>query len=649
MNPNINTNTLTNSQNEAVEIIDGPLLIIAGAGAGKTKVLTHRIANLIHHGTVPENILAITFTNKAAKEMRERVHKLLEEERIQGSPWIGTFHALGATIARENAHLLGRTKTFSILDEGDTNSIIKDAIIYKNLDPKQLEPKKVKGIISRAKMDGYTPTEFMDRARSYVEEQVAGIWQIYEDNLKKENGFDFDDLLSEPVKLLTKNEEVRNKYKNKWKFIHIDEYQDTNELQYKMGKLLTSDEQNICVVGDSDQNIYSWRGANLRNILNFEKDFPGARTVVLEENFRSTQTILKVANDIIAKNTVRKDKVLFTKNGEGELIGMYSAYNETDEALFVANKINELLRSGVREDEIAVLYRANFQSRVLEEACLSENISYQVLGTKFFERREVKDTIAYIRAARNKESLSDIKRIINFPPRGIGKVTLVKMFSGLQSDLPKAMQIKILNFYNLLEKIKILFEENLPSIAIHEMLKITGIEEMLKNGTEEDVERYENLRELVNLATRYDKFDMGEGIDKLLDDASLQSDQDNLDEAGKAGVRLMTVHASKGLEFSYVFIVGLEQDLFPHAKSKMAKLKEDEEEERRLMYVAVTRAKKKLFLSYAEMRTLFGERNMTIPSEFLYDIDDAMTEHIARPKRGSNNYQSDPDQVFYLD
>jgi DNA helicase-2/ATP-dependent DNA helicase PcrA len=623
--------SLNDAQRKAAETLSGPLLIVAGAGAGKTKTLTARIVNLIHHGVAPHNILAITFTNKAAAEMRERVKDALAHERHDTLPHVSTFHSLGVHILRENCQLVGRNRHFGILDESDAVAMIKDCIVSLGYDPKTHDAKKYKHIISKEKGDFVTVAAYKQKANSYVEEVVAKVWDCYDRKLKEEKSFDFDDLLLETVLLLKKHPEVRRHYQERFKFVHIDEYQDTNEVQYELTKLLVApDEQgnyNICVVGDTDQNIYSWRGARLKNMLHFEKDFPGTKVFFLEQNYRSTKTILAAANAIIKKNTVRVDKTLFTENTDGEMISLYEAYDQTDEAEFVAQKVDSLIESGVPAGSIAILYRANFQSRVLEEAMLGRNVPYQVLGTKFYDRKEIKDMLAYIRAAQNPDNLSDIKRIINFPARGIGKVTLAKLFAGEHAALPKAAQEKINAFYATLREIKILTETLKPSELIRETIRVSGIEAELKQGDATGLERLENIQEMVSLATRYDAMPQGEGIEKMLDDAALASDQDGMSDGER--IRMMTVHASKGLEFQYVFITGLEQDLFPHAPKEHAST-EHREEERRLFYVALTRAEKKLFLTYATIRTLFGMRQVATPSEFLYDIPEALVEHEVR-------------------
>ena len=637
--------SLNEKQKEAVLYTEGPLLIVAGAGAGKTKTITHRIIHLIHQGIAPEQILAVTFTNKAAKEMRDRVYTLLED-RIHGSdsygggrgPFVSTFHALGVHIIKEHAHLLGLTKHFSIADEHDALVIIKDAMKNRGIDPKQYEPRKIKSIISKSKGDFITQQTFSENANSNLTSIVAALWHDYEEGLRKEKALDFDDLLLQSVLLLKKNPYIKDSYQDRFRYVHIDEYQDTNEVQYELTKLLVGKSENICVVGDTDQNIYSWRGANIKNMINFEKDYPSAKVILLEQNYRSTKTIIEAANAIIEKNMYRMPKTLFTENLIGDAISVHQAYDEVREAGFVAHTIHELLRT-TDPHHIAILYRANFQSRALEEALLGLQIPYQVLGVKFFDRKEIKDVLSYIRASYNKESLSDIKRIINIPARGIGKVTIVKLFANLFSELPATMQSKINSFYALLESIREYTDTHTPSESIKFVIQKSGLEEQLMHGTTDEQERLENMRELVTLATKYDALPQGEAIEKLLEDAALSSDQDTLMHKA-TGVRLMTVHASKGLEFKYVFITGLEQDLFPHTKMG-SKSKEDSEEERRLFYVALTRAEHKLYLSYAELRTIFGMKQVNTPSEFIYDIP----EHLVTFEQGPT---STNERIVYL-
>lgn len=637
-------NLLNDQQKEAVLYTKGPLLIVAGAGAGKTKTITSRIMHLIKEGVSPESILAITFTNKAAKEMRDRVFKMLEEknhgfDRTFSSgeiPFISTFHSLGVCIIKENAHLIGLNKHFSILDESDAISNIKNIMKDLDIDPKENEPRKIKSIISRSKGDFILSENFGQNSNGHFQDMVARIWREYEATNKREKCLDFDDLLLEAVLILKKYPEIKHHYQNKWQYVHIDEYQDTNEVQYELTKLLVGKDDNICVVGDTDQNIYSWRGANIKNMLHFEKDFPNTKIVMLEQNYRSSKTIIEAANSIIEKNQYRVPKNLFTENEDGETITVCEAFDEQSEGSYVATKIDELLEKN-NPEEIAVLYRANFQSRVLEESFLQKQIPYQVLGTKFFDRKEIKDVLAYLRAAYNQDNLSDIRRIINFPTRGLGKVTILKLFSGQKESLPIKTQEKINNFYQILNDILEYADNNIPSEIIKFIIERTGIKDELEKGSGDDLEKLENIMELVTLALKYDVEE--NGVEKLLEDASLSSDQDTLLHKGK-GVRLMTVHASKGLEFKYVFVTGLEQNLFPHAQNG-SRSKEDKEEERRLFYVALTRAERKLFLTYTSLRTIFGMKQVNSPSEFIYDIPPHLTSF--EQAHSINN-----DRVVYL-
>ncbi len=616
---------LNPAQREAVLHTEGPLLIVAGAGAGKTKTLTERIVHLILGGVSPTNILAVTFTNKASGEMRERVEGALIKNRIEGLPTITTFHRLGGMIIRENAQYFGLTKHFSIFDEDDAKSIIRECMREFGIDPKVLDPKRVKHIISSAKMAGDTPDTMTDKIASQSESDAVRIWRNYEAKLHASKGVDFDDLIVKAVRLLEKNLEVRTMYQNRFQYIHVDEYQDTNEMEYRMVKLLAGPKKNICVVGDTDQNIYSWRGAKIKNMLHFEKDFPGARTVFLEQNYRSTSRILDAANAIIIKNTVRIPKNLFTKLGTGEKLVRYEGFSEVDEAAFVARECEKCIASGIPPEEIAVLFRANFQSRALEEAFLFADVPYRVLGTQFFERMEVKDVISYIRAALNRDSLADLKRTINTPKRGIGDASIAKIFAGMRDTLSPKTQIAFSNYEKILDSIKEASENEYPSALIRFVLEKTGLKEEYESEGEQGVERIENVGELATLASIYDTLPLEEGVLKFLEDAALRSDQDALRDSPE-GVRMLTVHASKGLEFRVVFVVGLEEGLFPHERSSRSTKIEDSEEERRLFYVAVTRAKEKLYLVNAQARTIFGQRNISLPSQFLYDIPSELIE-----------------------
>ncbi len=643
--------SLNERQRQAAVHKDGPLLIIAGAGTGKTSTLTHRVIHLIKGGVAPSEILAVTFTNKAAKEMRDRIESLLEKYGFSAGirygdtrPFIGTFHSLGVYILRAHAQVFGLTRHFAILDKNSTSSLMKQAVKEQGIDSKQFPPDRIANIISRQKGDLVTMEEYRASAgNSFFPTIVASVWEKYEKLLNREKALDFDDLILKTVILFRNYPKIRESYQLRWKYIHIDEYQDTNSAQHELTRLLTGPSKNICAVGDGDQNIYSWRGANVQNILNFENDYAGARTILLEENYRSTQTILSVANEIIKKNTMRKDKNLFTKNIVGGKIGLIESYNEGEEARVVGEKIKNIIASGTLPENIAVLYRANFQSRALEESFLIMGIPYQVLGVRFFERKEVKDILSYIRAAENPDSFSDIKRIIDCPPRGIGKNTLAKMFAKDEMGLSPAAQKRAQEFWKLLRDIKEYATTEKASDIIKFVSERTGIEASLKTGREEDTERLENIHELVTLASKYNILPPEEAVEKLLEDAALASDQDSLIK-NESAIKLMTVHAAKGLEFPFVFVTGLEQDLFPHRRMETdAVSKGTEEEERRLFYVAITRAKEKLYLSCASVRTIFGQRQVNVPSEFLSDISDEYIE------REESRGDADREPIIRLD
>ncbi len=625
--------SLNNAQQDAVSHTEGPLLIIAGAGAGKTKTLTERIVHIIKKGTDPRNILAVTFTNKAAKEMRERVVGRLEEEHIiekenpyHPTPVIKTFHSLGLMMLSEQAQTLGLLRHPTILDSADSLSIIKRAVEQLSLDPKINDPSKIRSIISREKSDFVSQTDYLKKVATAQMDIVASVWRIYEEELKRQKAVDFDDLIVKTVHMLEDHVAIREFYQKRFTYMHVDEYQDTNGAQYAFIKLLVNPEKNnICVVGDTDQNIYSWRGANIHNILNFEKDFAGAHAVLLEENYRSTGNILNLANKAIKKNTVRTEKNLFTSQSEGDKIEVSPCWDEGAEAEQIARKCKALIEQGEDPTQMAVLYRANFQSRILEEGFMKENIIYNLLGTKFFERKEIKDVLSYLRAALNRASQPDLRRVFDSPKRGIGKVTIAKIFAGEELSA-KAAQ-KIGEVYEFLDKVMLTLETEPLSHAIQMIIVDGGMEKEMLEGSSEDRERLENARELVSLTVRYDDTSGLDALTQFLEETSLQSDQDN-DTKEKKGVRLMTIHASKGLEFNHVFVVGLEQDLFPHKNiGNRKRSKEEEEEERRLFYVAVTRARKNLYLSYAELRTIFGQKQINAPSEFLQDIDDEIALH----------------------
>jgi DNA helicase II / ATP-dependent DNA helicase PcrA len=646
---------LNPKQQEAVEHVSGPLLIIAGAGTGKTKTLTHRIAHLIETGVPARSILAITFTNKAAKEMKERALHLIRENKQRNFPvfdefspentlgnspqyssanipFISTFHSLGVYLLREFHAEAGLPRHFSIYDRDDSMRVVKTVLAEMHMDPKEHDPKSLLSIISSTKGDGKN-AESLSRQTGNPFRLLAGqVMERYEEKLREEKALDFDDLLARTVRLLKDNADVRARLLARWQYVHIDEYQDTNTIQFEIAEMLTGPEMNICAVGDHDQLIYSWRGAKMEHLLQFEKEFPGTRVVLLEENYRSTQTILAAANAVIDKNKKRAKKNLYTKAENGEQVALNIYLSGDYEANGIAEKARILISSGISPAKIAVLYRVNFLSRGLEDACLRAGIPHQVLGTRFFDRLEVKDILSYIRAALN-GTPGDIARAASTPPKGIGKSTLAKMLLNEDATLTPALQAKVGGFRNLLNRIKRAAETLPVSEVILFTLVESGYEKMLKDGGRDETERIENLKELVSLATRYDAHPRGlgengellpnSGINALLDDAALATDQDSL-EKKQDSVKLMTIHAAKGLEFDYVFIPGLEQGLFPH--DGFGEADRDEEEERRLMYVALTRARKKLFLSYAMTRVIFGNSSVTTSSEFLYDIPENLLE-----------------------
>ncbi len=632
---------LNEQQKKAVEHTKGPLMILAGAGSGKTRVITERIAHLIQTGIAPNEILALTFTNKAANEMKERVADRLGSTpaynrpiHAKNTPYVTTFHSLGVALLREYAHHIGIKKHFTIFDRADSIRVIKRVLKQLSLDPKQFEPRVVLGKISRQKANGVSHGDYSIDISDTYRHTINRIWEHYESELKKESALDFDDLLLKTSILLRNNPDVQKHLHQRWAHIHIDEYQDTNLVQFEITKLLVGKEANICVVGDIDQVVYSWRGANIGNLLTFEEEFPGTTLIKLEQNYRSTKKILDAANVIIEKNVRRKEKKLFTENADGEDIALYSAYSEDDEARFVVSQCAELIQNGVKPKDIAVLYRANYQSRVLEQHFLDSQIPYQVLGVRFFERAEVKDILSYIRASLNPDAQGDIARIVSTPPRGIGKMTLSKMLLHKENELTPAAQKKVVDFKTLLARIQKTALAARPSETIQFVVKESGLEKKLLAGGEEDHERLENIKELATLAKKYDEMPPEAGIEKLLEDASLATDQDSL-QKNTNSVTLMTVHAAKGLEFDYVFIVGLEEGLFPHESMDE---NTDDEEERRLFYVALTRARVRVSLSHAVIRTIFGSQSIQVISSFIEDIGldamDILGEHKPPHERG---------------
>jgi len=641
---------LNEDQKQAVLATKGPVLVLAGAGAGKTRTIAHRIVHLVKGGVPAGQILAITFTNKAAQEMRERVAQMLArygERAASRQLTVATFHSLCVTLLREYAATVGVPRHFTIYDRTDSLRAIKKALRELGEDGGQLEPKGILATISRAKGDTITRGRYQDTVgNAYYPSLVSRVWDRYEHTLKKEGALDFDDLLLETWRLLSSHKEVHERITQRFSHVHIDEYQDTNKVQYELARLLLNKECNIFCVGDLDQNVYSWRGSTIENILEFEREFPDATVLKLEQNYRSTQTIVAVSNTIIQKNTRRKEKTLFTKNPEGEKVSIIVGYDEHDEADHIVTEVKQLLREGIHPEAAAVLYRANFQSRVLEEAFLTAGIPYHVLGTRFFDRKEVKDALCYLRAALNPDSESDIRRTINTPPRGIGKVTADKLFTKGHASLSGKPREKVDTYFMLLETVRSLTAKQKASEVLAQLLDLSGIAAALEHSGAEEQERLENIKELVSLAAdRYDSLTPPTGVLRLLEDAALATDQDELERTAhnaKQGVTLMTIHASKGLEFSHVFITGLEDGLFPHERAEGTKSAPvDDEEERRLFYVALTRAQQKVYLSYAQTRTVFGQRNTTLPSEFLLDIDEMYLD--------TDVAMAEPGKVMYLD
>lgn len=637
---------LNEQQQAAVKTTEGPLLIMAGAGSGKTRVLTHRIAYLLAEKQVaPWNILAITFTNKAAREMKERVQALLggAAEEI----WISTFHSMCVRILRRDIDRIGIDRNFSILDTTDQLSVLKNILKEKNIDPKKFDPRSILGTISSAKNELLSPEKFAKKAGNYYEKIVSDVYEEYQKRLLRNHALDFDDLIMTTIQLFERVPEVLEHYQYKFQYIHIDEYQDTNRAQYMLVKMLASRFQNICVVGDADQSIYRWRGADIQNILSFEKDYPNAKVILLEQNYRSTKRILQAANEVIENNVNRKPKKLWTENPEGQKIVYYEAMNEADEAQFVAGKIKEYVESGKRRySDFAVLYRTNAQSRVMEEVLLKSNIPYQIVGgLKFYDRKEIKDILAYLRVIANPNDDISLLRIINVPKRGIGASTLDKIVNYASENelsvfealgelehigLSARIAASLLEFRRMLEQWGQLQEYVSVTELVEEVLDKSGYREMLKaENTLEAQSRLENIDEFLSVTKHFENVSEDKSLIAFLTDLALISDIDQLNDAdGEDGdaVVLMTLHSAKGLEFPVVFLIGMEEGIFPHSRSLED---EDEmEEERRLAYVGITRAEEELFLTSAQMRTLFGYTNMNAVSRFIHEIPEELVERV---------------------
>jgi DNA helicase II / ATP-dependent DNA helicase PcrA len=648
---------LNPQQREAVQTTEGALLILAGAGSGKTRVITVRIAYLIAEKNVPpHNILAVTFTNKAAGEMRERVEQILKGRGLQSAPLVTTFHSLCVRILRQDIEHLseGYTKSFTIYDTDDQIKVIKACVKDIGLDDKQLPARQVQNAISSSKNRGEnfedyaSKTEYTDERRT----AIARVFKMYEERLNNSNALDFDDLLIKTVRLLRKNPEVREKYNNKFKYILVDEYQDTNPLQFALIGYLTEQQQNICVVGDDSQSIYAFRQADIRNILEFESHFPNAKVIMLEQNYRSTQTILDVADAVIKNNLNRKDKKLWTQNPAGEKIFYFQAFDGEGEARFVAQKIDEHRRRNPK-DKIAILYRTNSQSRLFEEALRRARIDYNIVGGfSFYERAEIKDVIAYLKLALNPFDDIALMRVINTPPRGLGKTSLDELafrakdfgvslwetiaivtdgkYEQPKSFTPRAVE-SLKSFKKIIEKLQTKVGEAAPtdrpvSEVVIAAIEDTGYANALRAENSEEAEaRLENLQELVNAAVDYDKQE-AEGLRDFIDHAALVSDTDKYDR--NAAVTMMTVHAAKGLEFPVVFLVGLEDGIFPHSRS--INDPKELEEERRLAYVAITRAERVLYITHSMRRRVYGEEMAAEPSQFLNEMPLELIEDISK-------------------
>ncbi|MED3662481.1 DNA helicase PcrA [Ureibacillus terrenus] len=633
---------LNPQQQQAVKTTEGPLLIMAGAGSGKTRVLTHRIAYLIVEKLVyPSNILAITFTNKAAREMRERIDALLGSG-ISESMWVSTFHSMCVRILRRHIDRIGISKNFSILDASDQLTAIKNVFKQLNIDTKQYDPRSVLAAISSAKNECITAEQYKKNISPFspFEKIVADVYEAYEKILRKNQSLDFDDLILMTITLFERVPDVLEYYQNKFQYIHVDEYQDTNHSQYKLVKMLASKFKNICVVGDSDQSIYRWRGADIRNILSFEKDYPNAKVILLEQNYRSTKRILQAANDVISNNESRYPKKLRTDNPTGEKIVFYTARDEQDEAQFVVKTIKELMETEGRTlKDFAVLYRTNAQSRAMEEVLIKSNLQYTIIGgTKFYDRKEIKDLLAYLRLIANNDDDLSLARIINEPKRNIGPTTFEKVAAyALENDMsifralyespligltPRAINA-IEQFRELIEGFTKMQDYLSVTELVEEVIEKSGYRAMLeKENTIESQSRLENLEEFLSVTKAFEERSEDKSLVAFLTDLALISDIDSLDEEkdSNESIVLMTLHSAKGLEFPVVFIIGMEENIFPH--SRAIGDKEEMEEERRLAYVGITRAEERLYLTCASYRTLYGRSNSNLPSRFIDEISD---------------------------
>lgn len=690
---------LNSKQQEAVLATEGPVLILAGAGSGKTKTLVHRIAYLVCEKNIePEHILAVTFTNKAAREMKGRIHRMLQFliPGFSRMPFVGTFHAFCVQVLRREIGVLGYRSTFTIYDAHDQQSLVKECMWHLGIDTKQFSPSLIHALISHAKNELILPAEFHKSADSPVQRAAADVYREYQPRLKEHNALDFDDLILKTVELLSRHRDIRECYQKQFTYLHIDEYQDTNHAQYQLVSLLAGKHPNLCVVGDDYQSIYSWRGADMQNILDFEKDYPKTRVIKLEQNYRSTKTIVAAGNAVIAPNVRQKKKTLWTKNADGSHIAIVETQNERDEASWVVKRVlgetpevsqtrgadgreyvedeqalsaldyilktrhgfrtlkekmqeehsrNRIRASNISFSHHAVLYRTNAQSRAIEEALLQRGVPYQIVGgLKFYDRKEIKDMLAYAQSLANPDDATSIKRIVNVPARSIGEKTWERLYQYARSkkmpildaalhaekipELSSRGALATREFGEQMEALQLKIAALSPSQSLDLIARSTGYKEAVLDGTDEGESRWENIQELKTVARKFDNVRGVEGLQQLLEEVALMSDIDTMKDDRNA-VTLMTIHAAKGLEFPHVYVVGLEEGMFPHARS----LVEDREmeEERRLAYVAMTRAKQTLVLTYAVERTVFGSTQQHLPSRFLDDLPEDLVEYIASP------------------
>lgn len=635
----MNLNDLNPQQREAASTLDGPVLVLAGAGSGKTKMLTYRVANLIDHGVKPWHIMAITFTNKAAREMRERVVGLVGE--AGNDVWVSTFHAACVRILRRDIEKIGYNRNFVIYDDGDQRTLLKQILKELNLNTEKNQLNMVRSIISRAKEQLLSPMEWLDSHESdYSSQDYFKVYEQYEKKLKESNALDFNDLIIRTLELFTTHPPVLRYYQDLVQYLHVDEYQDTDMAQYHLVSLLVQQDHNLCVVGDDDQSIYSWRGADIRNIMNFKKDYPEAKVIKLEQNYRSSANILDAANQVIAVNDHRMDKALWTKREAGEKIGYMICGSESGEADWVAEKISKLHSQGAPYSDFAVLYRMNYQSRLVDLALSNLGIPFREYGgIRFYERKEIKDALAYIRLVLNPTDDVSLQRIINVPKRGLGEVSVNALMEyaasegipalsacmSLPDDFNKRAKGKIEKFGQLLMRLTLEIEQRTPTDFVRYMIDETGLlKELKEDKSEEGMQKIEDLKDLVNAVKQYEEKHPGCSLLDFLETTSLESSFDKIDEH-EGTVMLMTMHGAKGLEFPTVFMIGMDEGVFPTARAINAEFEGEDsrgrlEEERRLCYVGITRAENRLFMSHSTKRMFNGEFTDILPSRFIADI-----------------------------